>query len=351
MASEQTVDPTTAKGKYNVKSRTYPSDLFDNTQKYGNAWTMININVLSTSKTAQTAKEVQLDEWEKKNFSDYQDRQNNTENPKAAAAGGVLGGAIVGGVAGFLAGRSGGAAAGAGASAIALAPLLLGNTRTTKCIDTAIMLPMPNDLSTNYSMNWGDDATRILDLAMRFGDTTVDALTGSLKGNAASMAKDALISKTLAAQDALGGSGVSAATGLASNPKKEQIFNGVNFRSFNLNYTFYPKSKDDAANAFMIIDTLKYHMHPEYQSAGRFTFIYPSEFDITFYIGDGQENRWITRIATCVLRDMTVNYTPNGQWVSKDDEGGFGGYPNMIQVSLAFQELSILTKEAIEKGF
>jgi hypothetical protein len=87
-------------------------------------------------------------------------------------------------------------------------------------------------------------------------------------------------------------------------------------------------------------------MHPEYKSEGRYTFIYPSEFDITFFTNDGEENRWVTKIGTCILTDMSVNYTPDGQWVNHRD-----GAPNAFEVSLSFKELGILTKEDIAEGY
>jgi hypothetical protein len=107
----------------------------------------------------------------------------------------------------------------------------------------------------------------------------------------------------------------------------------------------------------MSIDTIirlfKFHMHPEYKSEGRYTFIYPSEFDITFYTKDGSENKWVTKIATCVLTDMRVNYTPDGQWVSNEGNpgNGAGAAPNSYQISMTFKELSILTKDTVAAGF
>lgn len=353
----------TGTDKYDVEYLTFPLDLFGNPGPYGNSWTMININVLTSSAKADAYRYVDISDYEKKLFTDYNDRANGTVGAPVSAAAITASAAAVGGISQYL--KSGGdlkagvsgALKGGGIAAFALAPILGGNVRTTKRISHAIQLPMPNQLTTNYSMQWGDESTKLLDLAMRMPAASFDAIKNAFTGDTAALkglggqAADALYAQSLGAQSAVGGGGVSAATGLASNPKKEMVFNGVNFRSFNLNYQFYPKSEQEAFNAYFIINQLKYHMHPEFKSKGRFTFIYPSEFDITFFTKDGEENTWVSRIATCVLTDLTVNYTPNGLWASHSSEGMYNGFPNMIDVTMTFRELSILTKETIELGF
>ena len=52
-------------------------------------------------------------------------------------------------------------------------------------------------------------------------------------------------------------------------------------------------------------------MHPEFKDASNFIYIYPSEFDIEYCFGEGQ-NQKIHRISSCVLTEMNVNYSPNG---------------------------------------
>ena len=54
------------------------------------------------------------------------------------------------------------------------------------------------------------------------------------------------------------------------------------------------------------------------------------------------------RHTSCVLKDMSVNYTPNGMFNTFDD-----GMPTQINVTLSFVELAILTKQNLtsEEGF
>ena len=85
-------------------------------------------------------------------------------------------------------------------------------------------------------------------------------------------------------------------------------------------------------------------MHPEYKDSNNFLFLYPSEFDIEYYHG-GEENLNIHRHTSCVLTELNVNYTPNGNFSTF-----VGGRPTQINVSMTFKELTILTKELIQQG-
>ena len=85
-------------------------------------------------------------------------------------------------------------------------------------------------------------------------------------------------------------------------------------------------------------------MHPEFKDNNNFIYIYPSEFDISYYTG-GQENLNLHRHPSCVLTEMNVNYTPNGSFTAFEN-----GMPTQINVTLQFKELALLTKDKIKDG-
>lgn len=341
--------------KYNLKSYTYPENLFSNKAEFGNTWVMININVLEQSKYFRQDQSVELspeEEGKRWTQADARDQTVAQATGYSAISSGVVaaGGA---GLASFLASRNkddsgkpgtgvgaalktGGKAAAATGFAVG-APLIAAGTakRSTKRLASAIQLPMPNNLATPYAVEYGGDDTATLDMMMRIPGYVLPG-----KPNPANLASDLAAAAGLTAAKAVGAGGISAAAGLALNPKKEMLFTGVDFRNFTMDYMFYPKNMAEARYIKNIIDLLKFHMYPEYKSKDRYTYVYPSEFDITFYIGDGKENPWVNRVATSVLTNMNVNYTPQGVWATHDD-----GSPVMIQVSLAFKELSIITKD------
>ena len=365
----------TRNDKYDVESLTFPSELLGNISdqpgqsdqgnQFAGSWVMFNINVQQNAKAATSEPVVNLDANEAAKAKQVNSAQRaNPISPEQAGATMIAGGAIVGAgsqfsLEGLLGGgqqakKTGtamlkGGLVGGAVGAASAAPYKLAGTanRATKRLKTAIQLPMPNEFLNNYSLEWDTESTLIYDLMMR-----APGLMGDAVGLQTSQSTDkqttteAISQATLGAGKALQAGGISAATGMASNSKKEQIFKGVNFRSFGMRYTFHPKDVGEARTVQNIIQTFKYHMMPEYYSANQFTFIYPSEFDITFFTDYGYENEWVCKIGTCVLTDMAVNYTPDGVWAVHD-----GGVPNVIQISLSFKELGIITKEAIEQGF
>lgn len=346
----------TGSGKYDLKQFTYPSNLFSNKEEYGSTWVMFNINVLEQS-ASFSEKTTTISDTQSKRWTNADARGQTGLQSAAALATSAL---AVGGAVTLTSRLSGTEAPAAGAKttlgvAVAVGiPLAVAGTanRATKRLSAAIQLPMPNSLIAPYSVGWGEDNTKLFDLMMRAPGIGVDALKGivTLDGEGISKAggniADVATSLALSANSLVGNAGVSAAAGLASNPKKEMFFDGVDFRTFTLEYRLYPKNAQESAYIKNIIDMFKYHMYPEYKSNTRFTFIYPSEFDITFFKGDGIENPWVTRIATSVLTNMSVNYTPSGVWAVHDD-----GSPVMVQLSLTFKELSIITKENLRNPY
>jgi hypothetical protein len=141
------------------------------------------------------------------------------------------------------------------------------------------------------------------------------------------------------------GAALSSASGLAANPKKENLFKSVDFRTFTFDYSFFPKNPTEAEYIRNIIKQFKIHMHPEYKDSNGFLLVYPSEFDI-FYYNNGKENLNLHRHTSCVLTEMNINYTPNSMFNSFAN-----GMPTQINVTMTFKELSMLTKKEIEDGF
>lgn len=215
-------------------------------------------------------------------------------------------------------------------------------TRPNKRLQAAIALYIPNQLNIRYSVGWGEEDTFALS-AIAKGASEV----GRSANNDANIARTGGVAAEVLAAMALDkgplGKDIGVATGVASNPKKEQAFKSVDFRTFTFDYQFSPKSETEAQNVLNIIKAFKYHMHPEFKTSNEFLYLYPSEFDITYYKND-YENLNIHRHTSCVLTEMNVNYTPNGVFSTFKN-----GMPTQIAVSLTFRELMLLSKETIEK--
>lgn len=251
-------------------------------------------------------------------------------------------------------------------------------TKTTKRISRAIVLPVPTSVNTNYGISWQSSdmgiAAGVLDAESKNQATEqysgigkvmshVLARAGIAAGAAGATAGMRVIGNLATARYPWIGEGLNAigkefgadkminTTGVvekvtrsAINPRKEQLFKNVNFRTFSFNWVLVPKNPEESNNINNILQEFKFHMHPELAAGGIF-YVYPSEFDIKFYFA-GVENGWLSRISTCVLTDMKVSYTPNNQFNTYKD-----GSPDAISLQLSFTELELLTKERIEAGF
>lgn len=332
--------------KYSYKEYSYPSDLFGNGYSYGGNYVIFYINVLEDSYLAKDKPENFVDLAAGERYSTEITRMGLdavsgsvgsaistgiaaavaggmfTLNLKAAAAAGIFG-AVGGGIAGGVV-----SAAAAGKMA-----------RQTKRLKTAIALHVPNDLSIRYSANWSDEEMMLMMAGGAISEASTKAYDeGGINPIASGIAAAALSTPTA-------GNYLSVASGLAANPKKEQVFKGVNFREFQMNYSFFPRNATESNNILNIIKMFKLHMHPEFKDSAAFIYLYPSEFDI-FYYHFNKENKSIHRHTSCVLADMTVNYSPNGVFNTFAD-----GTPTNINMTLSFKELAVLTKQQIEDGY
>jgi hypothetical protein len=342
--------------KYDIKNYSYPSDIMN--KQYGGNYALFYINVNVDPKLVKPN--------DPKYMPDVPNRMRGELLAKAdrtvlgmqgtavsagafagALAGGLLGGNLKGAVAGAA---TGGAASGVVAGSLATSAVTA--TRAQKRLKTAIALHVPNQLNVRYSTNWeaedtfafqaAEDIMKGIASGAGSANGVTDKLAGAVKGGggvAANVIASAGMSKIP------GGAAMSAATGLAANPKKEQVFKGVDYRTFQFDYQFFPRDVDEAKNVMNIIEQFKYHMHPEFKDSNNYLYIYPSEFDITYYSADNKENKYIHKHTSCVLTEMNINYTPNGQFTTFAN-----GMPTQINITLSFRELGLLNKNMIKEG-
>lgn len=223
-------------------------------------------------------------------------------------------------------------------------------TRALKRIKSTIIMHAPNTYMARYGTQYSDESTDLVQMVAAAGEGVQNAVEKawqmkSVDDFAKNSGQTASVIASLALKFVPGKAGISAATGLATNPKKEQIFQGVDFRTFNFEYQFFPRSNDEYESIKKIIKLFKFHMHPEYLDARNFMFVYPSEFDIE-HLNNGKTNENLPKHKSCVLTEMTVNYAPQQMFTSFH-----GGIPTQISINLSFKELSIMTKQTIDEGY
>ena len=239
-------------------------------------------------------------------------------------------------------------------------------TRTTTLTTDAIALYMPDTMMYNYSQSYSDlqIGNELGGKALAAGSSIVDEFKSG-KGAAGSLAKaikagtksagmEAISAATGVAGDLTGSQGTAQLafqkiTGSVRNPMLELIYQSPSFRTFQFDFSFYPRDEGEALEVQKIIERLRFHQAPELLQGAEGFLVPPSEFDIKFYYG-GSQNPNIPPIATCVLTTIDVNYAPNGfsaYEVPGETAPALGrtGMPVAINLTLQFKETTYLTKD------
>jgi hypothetical protein len=143
--------------------------------------------------------------------------------------------------------------------------------------------------------------------------------------------------------------------GKAVNPQQEQMLEGVDFRSFTFNYTFWPKSEKEAQMVNQIIYWFRTAMLPDTyppiggggQSAGEAAgggeafFNYPNIFDVEYF---GPIKDKVDGFLPMVCTSVSVNHTNGKKFATYKD-----GQPISSSMSLSFLEIKILTQESYQE--
>lgn len=256
-------------------------------------------------------------------------------------------------------------------AAVAAGLSVIDMTRKTKRISQSIRLYLPDTIldkqTQNFSMISMTEALGKAGFMAQTGkamgqgmvNTGADALK-ALQGNLFGVGKGAATSggatavelgAAAAAESGQFNAGIDRAImfsyGLAINPQNEVLFDSMKNREFMYEFLLTPRNQKEMATITEIIKTFKFHAAPELvtgNGGGRY-FVPPSEFDIVYKFR-GADNRWLNKISTCVLTNIDVNYVTGGQFAAYED-----GAPLAVALTLSFQEVEILHKELVDRGY
>lgn len=248
---------------------------------------------------------------------------------------------------------------------------------------TSIALPMPKQIKTNYGFEYSEeDFTAVnllnsiknvgIDIAsiMSGGAINLDAAAAALESSAASpSAKAGLASflKTIPSGyvdksfDLIGlnpnlTSFMQASSNRAKVPYLEKVFKNVKRRSFELDYTFIPKSPDEVELIYNIVKELKKHAHPR-KTNNDYYYITPSEFVVKFEFM-GEENEFLPKYGRLAIDSINVDYGSSDGFSAfrpirptTTGDKKFMVSPSEIKMSISFTELELLTQGRIEEGY
>lgn len=224
-----------------------------------------------------------------------------------------------------------------------------------------IILPIPQNISDNISVTWGEDNVDAIQAAALAGGESFIS-EGPIKGAEKAMevikkmGGDAIKSESVqkAIQTAIAGRAVSAlggnvsATGLISrttgqvlNSNLELLFSGVNLRTFQFTFELAPRSREEAEEVKQIIRTFKQTMSAKSGGAGSgentnvgLFISAPSVYQLTYKTGPAK-HQFLNTFKPCALTDIAVNYTASGTYATYED-----GAPVHLQMGLTFKELN-----------
>lgn len=227
-----------------------------------------------------------------------------------------------------------------------------------------IILPIPQNVSDNISVTWGEDSINPIQAALIagsedfIGKSPAAAFAGAIKniknkmGNISDAETKALNSYVSAlAVNTLGTnvtpeSLITRTTGQVLNSNLELLFNGVNLRQFQFTFDLAPRSRKEAEEIKGIIRVLKQTMSArsggagvgENTNAGLFVSA-PSVYQLTYKTGPSKHS-FLNTFKPCALTDVAVNYTASGTYATYED-----GAPVHLQMGLTFKELNPVYNE------
>jgi hypothetical protein len=231
------------------------------------------------------------------------------------------------------------------------------SSENTKRITDSVAMYLPPNVEDNTIANYNDAKTGVAGFLVASGfdaqGKDAKAIAESVIGSMEGILKDTTMRAIGVVGELFGAEGTEGlakkAFGEADNPYMEVLFDSMQLRTFTYNFQFAPRSEKESYEVQRIIQLFRFHMAPELRPGVNRYLGLPSTFDIHYMFlssaGIASENNFYNRIATCVLQDCSVNYTPGG--VKSFEDGG----PTQTTMKLTFKEIQLLTKDKIGKGY
>jgi len=241
----------------------------------------------------------------------------------------------------------------------------IGFGRKTQRTATAIRLFMPDSLNWSYANKFNDASisaitgmglvSTVAAIPALYQSSTEASKKGGIAGVLASLQTPAarnaggvgaeLLGETFGMDKEFGAS----VLGIAINPQIDVIYVSPELRQFTFDFMFSPQTLQDAITVAEIVREFKFHSAPEMLGGGigigRY-YVPPAEFDIKFSMDT------MGKISTCVLQNITLDYTPSGTAFYRESKpGARDSQPVNTRMTLQFRELEFMTKELIDKGY
>ena len=206
----------------------------------------------------------------------------------------------------------------------------------------SVTLAVPANISDTNAVEWGADSMTAIQAAL--ANIGMEFLTGrdaageiTKTASAVAANKDTLKTSLGAAvvEAATGGSGgslLTRATGNIMNPNMELLFKKPSLRPFEFTFKLSPRSKKEAKQVIGIIRTFKQSMAVIRSESNHFLKT-PHTYKLQ-YKHRGTDHPFLNKFKECALRNMSVNYTPDGNYATYED-----GIMTAYEMRLSFTEI------------
>lgn len=213
-----------------------------------------------------------------------------------------------------------------------------------------VILPIQGGITDGNSVDWSEgDMNALKAYAVKAAITGMQApekisssieetILNATKGRVGENITNAV--QLAIAENITGTKGLlSRTTGAILNPNLELLFQGVSLRTFSFTFIMSPRNKDEAENVKKIIRFFKQGMSAKRASTELFLKA-PNVFKIDYIDGTTKRShRSINKIKPCALKNCTVDYAPNGTYMTFNDENKT---MTSYRMSLQFGELEPL---------
>jgi hypothetical protein len=244
-------------------------------------------------------------------------------------------------------------------------------------------LPMPDSIQFDDTIAWnledlrtiGRFAPTIAEQFARGGDQTNTAET------LASLASSGIPEGIIGIIEGLNvfSSGQAITQGFAGkilNPYHEQIFKGLEPRSFSAKYKLVPRNQIEQRSIYNIIKKLRMNALPNYSrqgltkenqdnpnnllsSLGDRWLTTPNVCDVRFMFEGADEIFHLPKLKPMIITGISTNYTPDGAWVTHLTENDrqdtttrrLTPAPAAIEIVLSFHEVEIITSVECDQGY
>jgi|TARA_B100001741_G_scaffold86357_2_gene70383 hypothetical protein len=235
----------------------------------------------------------------------------------------------------------------------------------------SIILPMPQDLSTEQKQDWQSKSFT------RLGAAAIAALGGGSFSKADAMArnvggnlkaiKDAITTSGLNAIPGVGGNlsfnDITGSTrGVILNPNAELLYDGPSIREIGMVFKMVPMNRDETNTIKSICDAFRTASLPIFAGEGSIdisdlknqktdtladsNFIrVPLLCKFTFMKG-GDRHPFVAQYKPCGIASVEINYTPDGTYATYEN-----GSPVATEISLKFVETKLIFASEIAAGF